>query len=184
MQVTYQLTQKDLREALTAHRNPSVSIFLRPVSYLLLLAFFGGLCVLLAHFNSARFSTDLRLLEFGILWAVILWLFPGCPPDSSSPGHLRFQRPRLCRAIQMAFSGTGTAGRLRLNGRALFGCMKQKDSCFSTHRPRFSSWFRNGRLTLKNWQIFVRCSGPSSRRARGEIGRIYLQRCRWKSARS
>ena len=116
MQVTYQLTQKDLREALTAHRNPSASIFLRPVSYLLLLAFFSGLCVLLAHFNSARFSTVLRLLEFGILWAVILWLFPGCPPDSSSPGHLRFQRPRLCRAIQMAFSGTGTAGRLRLNG--------------------------------------------------------------------
>src|SRR5438045_721356 len=76
MQVTYQLTQKGLREALTAHRNQSASIFLRPVSYLLLLAFFGGLCVLLAHFNSARFSTDLRLLEFGSLWAAILWALP------------------------------------------------------------------------------------------------------------
>ena len=76
MQVTYQLTQKDLREALTAHRNPSASIFLRPVSYLLLLGFFSGLCVLLAHFNSARFSTDLRLLEFGSLWAAILWALP------------------------------------------------------------------------------------------------------------
>lgn len=76
MQVTYQLTLKDLREALTAHRNRSAGFMLRPGIYLLVLVLLGGLYLLTAYFDSARFSSISRLLPLGILWAAVLWALP------------------------------------------------------------------------------------------------------------